>query len=398
MSVTSLFPAAAPFRLGELRDGPAGDGLTVADDRIVDFLVRLGRALLAPALTRAHPELAPLGFFLRRIPVTAQDEAFRVPRGLVFHVPPANVDTVFAYCWALSAFAGNRNVVRISARAGDATRAVLGVANELLSEVDGIVARTQRVIGYGHDDTITAALSEAADLRVIWGGDESVRALRRFPLAPHARDLTFPDRSSFAVVSVPGWRRATVRQRRAAVEKFRDDTFWFDQAACSSPRGVFWIGDPAQARCASREFRGLLTAVVAEKGHRPDAAMAVHQRVSAYGAAADGRVRVIDFDSAAVVTLELTDPSALPREWLGAGVFTHSWVESLDELRRIVCRKDQTITHFGFDRAELVAFAGKLAGCGVDRIVPFGSALTFSPVWDGYDLLAELTKVVTVAV
>lgn len=398
MNVTSLFPADAPFRLGDLREGTADDFLTVADERIGDFLTRLGRTLLRPAIARAHPELAPLGFFLRRMPVPPRDEPLRVPRGLVLHVPPANVDTVFAYCWALSAWSGNRNVIRVSARAGDAARAVLDAANDLLSEVDGIVARTQRVIGYGHDDAITAALSEAADLRVIWGGDESVRALRRFPLPPHARDLSFPDRSSFAVISVPGWRRATAPQRRAAVEGFRDDSFWFDQAACSSPRGVFWIGDPDEGRDAAREFRGLLTAVVAEKGYVPDPAMAVQKRVSIYGAAADGRVRAIEFDSEAVTTLQSTEPAALPRGWLGPGVFTHSWVGSLDEVGRIVCRRDQTVTHFGFDRAELVTFARKLAGRGVDRIVPFGSALAFSPVWDGYDLLAEFTKVVTITV
>jgi hypothetical protein len=31
-------------------------------------------------------------------------------------------------------------------------------------------------------------------------------------------------------------------------------------------------------------------------------------------------------------------------------------------------------------------------GRGVDRIVPFGEALTFGRFWDGYDLLAELTR------
>jgi hypothetical protein len=28
--------------------------------------------------------------------------------------------------------------------------------------------------------------------------------------------------------------------------------------------------------------------------------------------------------------------------------------------------------------------------------VPFGSALTFSAVWDGYDLLSEFSRLVTV--
>ena len=40
----------------------------------------------------------------------------------------------------------------------------------------------------------------------------------------------------------------------------------------------------------------------------------------------------------------------------------------------------------------------ELAGRGVDRIVPFGSALSFSAVWDGYDLLAEFSRLVSVQV
>jgi hypothetical protein len=40
--------------------------------------------------------------------------------------------------------------------------------------------------------------------------------------------------------------------------------------------------------------------------------------------------------------------------------------------------------------------AAELSGRGVDRIVPFGSALTFSAIWDGYDLLAEFSRLVTV--
>ena len=42
---------------------------------------------------------------------------------------------------------------------------------------------------------------------------------------------------------------------------------------------------------------------------------------------------------------------------------------------------------------ELGQLATGLGGRGIDRIVPFGSALRFSAVWDGYDLLAELTRV-----
>jgi hypothetical protein len=36
-----------------------------------------------------------------------------------------------------------------------------------------------------------------------------------------------------------------------------------------------------------------------------------------------------------------------------------------------------------------------LGGRGVDRIVPFGSALTFGAIWDGYDLPREFTRLTT---
>ena len=401
-----LLGVSLPFDL-------SASGLRVGDERVVDFLATFSRELLA--LGRRYPELASLGFFLRRAEVERQLsrlDGLRRPCGVVFHVPPANVDTVFVYSWALSALAGNTNVVRISPRAGAAARAILDVWRSI---DDPVIARTQHLITYDRDDELTAALSVAADLRVLWGGDESVRALRRFPLAPHARDLTFPDRSSFAIVSVDGWQRSTEAERRAAVEGFFNDAYWFDQAACSSPRGVFWVGGEqgaargerdagAAARRTDRvrvsrddsdpsaEFRALLVAVAREKGHVIEPAMAVQKRVSAYGAAADGRVSKIHFDSGSVTSLESGE---LLREWLGAGVFTHSRVSSLDEVVPLVVRKDQTVTHFGFSREELLDFAGK---AGVDRVVPFGSALTFSPIWDGYDLLAQFTKLVTVTV
>ncbi|SFQ44639.1 Acyl-CoA reductase (LuxC) [Amycolatopsis arida] len=416
-ALAQRFPLGPPVEvdalLTEVSAEPEGGRLTVGDERVVEFLTRFARKLLAPATARRHPELASLGFFLRRGEIAkALDrlrdvgDALRFPRGLVFHVPPANVDTIFVYSWALSALAGNSNVVRVSSRSAGAADAVLEALTAALDEVDPAVARdiagTQRMVTYDRSDAISGALSAACDLRVVWGGDASVRALRRYPLAPHARDLTFPDRSSFAVVSVAGWRAATAEERARAAEGLYNDAYWFDQAACSSPRAVFWVGDAEEAAAAGAELRGLLAEVLARRGHVVEPAMAVQKRVAAYGAAVDGLARRIAFagpgeDVNAVATLELAEPAGLPREWLGAGTFGHAVVGSLDELVPIVVRRDQTVTQFGFTRDELVDFAGKLAGRGVDRIVPFGAALTFSATWDGYDLLAEFSRLVTVA-
>jgi Acyl-CoA reductase (LuxC) len=390
------------FRFGTEGDltAPSDERLAVGDPRVVDFLSRLARKLLAPAVARRHPELASLGYFLRPAELTRavarmeRPDALIFPRGNVFHVPPANVDTIFVYSWALSALAGNHNVVRISERSATAADTILEALDATLADADPVIGRTQRMITYGRDDSITAALSQWCDLRVIWGGDAAVTTIRKQPLRPSARDLTFPDRTSWAALSVAGWRAADPATRRQAVVGFSNDAYWFDQAACSSPRTVFLVGrDSPEVR---DEFVTLLLDVVDQRGWVVDAAMAVEKRVNAYGLAATGAITSMDFPANAVTAMSLTAVPDAPRRWIGAGAFPFAEVGSLLDLVPAMTRQDQTFSHFGFAPAELRAFAAALGGRGVDRIVPFGSALTFSAIWDGYDLPREFTRLTTV--
>ncbi|BEL10199.1 acyl-CoA reductase [Actinoplanes sichuanensis] len=390
------------FRFGVEGDltAPSEDRLTVGDPRMADFLARLARRLLAPAVARRHPELGSLGYFLRPAELkrsvermTARRDALVFPRGNVFHLPPANVDTIFVYSWAISALAGNHNVVRISSRSAGAAEVILDALNE--TEADPVIGQTQRMVTYGHDDAITAELSRWCDLRVIWGGDHAVDTIRKQPLRPSARDLTFPDRTSWAVLSVPGWRAADPAARRNAVVGFANDAYWFDQAACSSPRTVFLVGGGADSGEVRAEFLDLLLDVVDQRGWVVDPAMAVEKRVNAYGLAATGAATALDFPDNRITAVTLAGTGQAPRRWIGAGAFPFAEVDSLLDLVPAMNRQDQTVSHFGFTPAELRAFAVELGGRGVDRIVPFGSALTFGAVWDGYDLPSEFTRLTT---
>ncbi|GAA3185665.1 acyl-CoA reductase [Nonomuraea roseoviolacea] len=476
-TVDVRFPFEGTVGLWELLDDmAAAPRLVVGDERVRAFLVDVGRRLRAPEVARRHPELASLGFFLRRseleraagplpgaagsLPgaagVGGAGEFVRVPRGLVFHVAPANVDTVFVYSWALSALMGNRNVVRLSARAGGTAQAILTIMRDALDDADPVVARTQRIVSYGHPRPgarripvepphkqlehaspghhassdhhqgehsgkpprtspvthpepvapadagsggaagPTAVLSAACDLRVIWGGDRTVNEIRRHPLAPHARDLTFPDRSSFAVIRARAWLEATPVTRETVADRFAIDAYWFDQAACSSPGTVFWVGSPIECAMARDGFAACLAEAVARRGWTVGTAMAVEKRVAAYGLAADGVADAVEFHGNVLAQVILTSPGAIPRRWLGTGTFAHARIGSLDELADVARRKDQTLTHFGFDRDELAGLARALGGRGVDRIVPIGNALGFHRVWDGVDLPAELSRLITV--
>jgi hypothetical protein len=407
MKLEQRFPVGAPTSVSELlatmAEEPTGGRLCVGDPRVREFLAALARRLLAPSIARRFPELASLGFFLRRgeiekiiESVGPSKDQLRFPRGLVFHVPPANVDTIFVYSWALSALAGNANVVRISPRSAGAATAVLDALNAALGEAHPAIAQTQRMVTFGHDDETFAALSLGCDLRVIWGGDRSVTQIRRHPLRTSARDLTFPDRSSFAVICAAGWLAADAATRQGVATGLYNDSYWFDQAACASPRAIYWIGDAESVRHAQHELFALLADVVKAKLTEVGPAMAIEKRVSTYGLAAEGVANEIRFAGNAIATVDLTAPGLIPRRWLGVGTFPQARLESLTDLVDIVQRRDQTVSHFGFSGDELVSFAEQLAGRGVDRMVPIGAALTFSSIWDGYDLLREFTRLTAV--
>lgn len=80
----------------------------------------------------------------------------------------------------------------------------------------------------------------------------------------------------------------------------------------------------------------------------------------------------------------------------GHGLFIEMDFEELKEVVSIIESKDQTITAFGFNGKDMKKQLLPDIKKGLNRIVPFGQALTFSHDWDGFDLLNELTRLISV--
>jgi Acyl-CoA reductase (LuxC) len=358
---------------------------------LLDFCHALSRALFADPRARRHPELVPLASFLRRASVTALAEEFatearagvaQVPRGLAFHVPPSSVDTMFVYSLAVSLLVGNRNVVRLSQRRSETTEVLIDALNAVAAEHPA-VGRTLAVVSYGHEPAPSALLSRVADVRVIWGGDATIETIRALPLAPHATELLFGDRFSLAVLDA-----ASPDEDLAA--RLFTDAYWFDQMGCSSPRLVVGVGDGAWPRLEAL-FDGLADEVV-RRGYTLELGAALAKRAYAYGALADRPVRRFRDLSNELTVIELDTLERFDRTHPGAGLFFAAVVDDLDQLAERVVRKDQTMTVSGIDGERLASFVRAVNGRGIDRIVPFGEALAFGRFWDGYDLLAELTR------
>lgn len=402
MKVRVLAPVLDEMELEALLEVVAAQPLQAPfSDVRLECCVQLSRMLFADPETRRYPELQALAFWLRKTALLLLRDEFaamqrpgilRVPRGTVFHIPPSNVDTIFIYSWTMALLTGNRSVVRISSKNSPMTLTLCRLLRSALTGSD----HGQFFVQYSHDAAITAALSKACDVRVIWGGDHTVRAIREYAIPVHAKELTFPNRYSLCAVSAAAWLATASEVRTRLAQQFYNDTFWFDQMACSSPRVLIWCGEDADCRGAAAGFYTELEAEITRRGYHLDPGVRMQKLLFASRAIIDQPVVAYEARGAQLSVLELDRVDGINRDHCGGGMFFQFHTAALADIAPHVRRQDQTLTCFGFAAGELRAFAELLQGRGIDRIVPVGQALKFSRFWDGYDLLEEMTRVVSV--
>jgi acetylornithine/succinyldiaminopimelate/putrescine aminotransferase len=69
-------------------------------------------------------------------------------------------------------------------------------------------------------------------------------------------------------------------------------------------------------------------------------------------------------------------------------------IESLNELSSIIDDRYQTMTYFGFEVKELKDFIISSKLRGIDRIVPIGRSLDMDVIWDGYDIINQISRTI----
>ncbi|MCC7053593.1 MAG: hypothetical protein IT355_10010 [Gemmatimonadaceae bacterium] len=409
MIAQSIVPASGPVDVAATIarfQADADTSLMPFDEGVLAIAASLSRRLATDAEARTFPALQALAFWMRKAELLRLRDAFRrledasrilVPRGTVFHIPPANVDTLFVYSWLLAVLAGNRNVVRLSSRMSRQGSLLCRMLNEEFHQHrDGLLARNTIMLSYGHDADISAALSAICDVRVVWGGDGTVNAMRKVPLPAHAVEMTFPDRYSWAALQVDAFLALDEEARDTLADQFYNDTFWFDQLGCSSPRTVVWVGEAGRGAQAAAQFGDAVAARIRARGYRVDVGASLAKRTFAYRAVLDQPVSRVSWVSNELAVADLAAMAPMDRGHPGGGFLFQRVVPDLSEIGGLLSSRDQTLAYFGFTPDSMRAFAATLGSRSFDRIVPIGEALRFDRYWDGYDLLAQFTRQVTI--
>lgn len=372
--------------------------LPVYSEESLSFLSDLSAELLHSPACRAYPDVMSFAFWcrkgnLQKLREARTDRETRLGRGLAFHVAPSNVPVNFAFSFAFSLLAGNGNIVRAPSKAFPQVDLICGAVKKILPNHPEVERRTA-FVRYPVNQEITEAFCALADARLIWGGDETVRAVRGCPVKPKCVDVVFPDRYSLCLLNGEAVLQADEKTLRKLSEGFYNDTYLMDQNACSSPQMVLWIKESPEAK---EKFWGAVEGYTAAR-YNLQGMTAVDKYTQMCGDAMEHPEvqRVVRQGGNLIYRAELTKLSPDMGASLRGrgGYFYEADVAALEELCPLVTEKYQTLTYFGLEAEELQKLVVENRLQGIDRIVPVGKAMDIGVVWDGYDIIGMLSRII----
>lgn len=375
-------------------------------DEVIEFLNALSGALMKDRMSRMYPDAITFAYFCRKanlLKMKAQyvrEGELRLGRGVLFHIAPSNVPINFGYSLVAGLLAGNANVVRVSSKQFPQVDLIIKHMHELMEsgQYDEVASRIA-LIRYDRMSDASAYFSSIANVRVIWGGDATIATIRKNELPPRSFDVCFADRYSIAAINPKAIMEATDADMKKLAEAFYNDTYLFDQNACSAPHCIFWVQmvqgvqGVQEVESAKTKFWNAVYEHVSKK-YQLQAVMSVDKLTAFYRQAACMDVKEEQMPDNVVVRTELSElPKNIEDFRCACGYFSEKTIQSLDEIAPIVNIKYQSLGYYGFEKDELVDFVKRNRFLGLDRIVPIGETTAFALTWDGYNLIDTFSRI-----
>lgn len=371
------------------------------DDRVTDYLNELSKELFSLRDLKKFPDLLTLAFFCRKANLQdiykkySKSSLNKIGRGIIFHVTPSNVPLNFAYSFIAGSVTGNTNIVRVPSKDFDQMHLFFNALTALDSKPQfSEVSKRSIFINYHKDSTLTEYFSSICDVRLIWGGDTTIDLIRKNKIPSRSIDITFADRYSFSVINAHQY--LEFDNKNSLAIGFFNDTYLFDQNACTSPHLVCWLGTVEEITRAKEIFWTTLHEYVLNK-YKISHITGVDKLTNYLSFKTKGIESKIFCSDNYLWRIELEKLPVNIDEYKGnAGYFFEYSISNLVELLPIINQKYQTLSYFGFTNDELINFFKSNTFKGIDRIVPIGKSADFSLTWDGYNLIEHLTRTVQI--
>ena len=189
-----------------------------------------------------------------QIPEPAQNDMISAkyyPAGVLLHIAAGNVDVLPAYSVLTGLLCGNVNILKLPSQDDGLTVKILYELIRLMPELADFIY----VFDTPSSDVASICeMAKAADVIVVWGGDEAVSAVRRLA-PPYTRVVCWGHKIGFAYIG------ADYEKRPGELAELAEHIIKTSQFLCSSCQRIYVdSADPADADRFCRYFLPVLQA------------------------------------------------------------------------------------------------------------------------------------------
>ena len=316
-------------------------------------------------------------------------------RGLVCHWMAGNVQILGLFALVQSIVTKNVNLIKVSARDN-------GVFERLISVFSGLEYTTDKGYTiYGDDLLKTIAIvyfsrnaielgkmiSEHADVRIAWGGRESVETVSNYPSRYDAETIIFGPKLSFSVIGKENLQDE--HEVRKLARRVSVDVSVFDQTGCASPHNLFieknGIVSPEKFCTLLNEVMQKTELQIPKPTMSQEQISAIHSIRGVY----DFKGKVYGSNNMSY-TILLDDKVELDSPVYSRVIFVHA-VDDINDSIKYINEDIQTIG-IALEDSRAKEYAVNASKKGAARFPQIGRMLNFEMPWDGIVLMDRLVK------
>ena len=316
-------------------------------------------------------------------------------RGLVCHWLAGNVQILGMFALVQSIISKNVNLLKVSSRDD-------GVFTDILSEFKGVeytteggytikgddLLKTISVVYFSrHAGKLGEEMSKEADVRIAWGGRESVETVSGYPARYDAETVIFGPKLSYSVIAKE--ELSSTQEAKKLARKVSVDVSVFDQTGCASPHNLYieegGVISPEEFCEILGDSMAKTELQIPKPQMSPEQVSQIHSIRGVY----DFKGTVKGSESMSW-TILLDDLDEIDKPVYSRVLFVHK-VQSIMDSLKYIDENTQTIG-VAAPTEKALEFATEATRRGVMRLPLIGRMLNFEMPWDGIFLFDRLVK------
>ena len=312
------------------------------------------------------------------------------PKGIVSHWVAGNVPLLSMLILVQSIITKNKNIVKLSAQTENTLINLLEPLKKVKINYLGTTYSGERILhsvlicSFSRNDiNENKLISQAADVKISWGGGNSMDAIRKLPSKTNCHNILFGPKTSFSIVS-QDYLDFNNNYKRYFLKMARDISS-FEQKACSSPHTIFYKGTQIDNFCSKLSVALDITLEMIPKVDMENDYSNILDAIEL--GEFSGRVYKNKNNDWVIIK---NDNFILELPVFSRVIFVKQ-TNDLKSIYPLINEEVQTIS-LGLIGKEKINIANDLSNLGVIRFPDPGLMTNFDNPWDGKLVISELVK------